>query len=59
MSAAQAFRKGFRHHLGGGTCLSLTSPVKEFGTLIKRKLVITFECDIKIVSIGPAEEGNN
>lgn len=58
-SAAQAFRKGFRHHLGGGRCLSLTSPVKKSDTVIISKLVITFECDTMIVSFAPAEEGNN
>ena len=59
VSAAQASRRGFRHHLGGGRYLSMILAVKNSDTVIIRKLVITFECDTIIISIVPAEEGNN
>lgn len=36
----------------------MTSPVRKSGTVIIRKLGITFECDTMTVSIAPAEEGN-
>ena len=37
----------------------MTLAVRKSSTVIIRKLVITFACDTIVVSIAPAEEGDN